>query len=181
MSKRKKRTAYGLEGVRKKVAPIADIILKGEVLAIDPSIISSSSNPGWALYRGGKLKKTGIISGIDPRRSVEERLQFLGKYCREKFDEPDVFVIEHIQMGGKIFMESTIRASGAIISNFECEHVISIAPLAWQAYIEKKIPLGEGSDYIKYKVYKEQHKSDEKDAEMIGLAVIEIAKELTKG
>ena len=176
MTKRKRRTTYGVEGVRKKVYPVVEEILTGTVLAIDPSCISYSSVPGWALYKEGELHSSGTISTISPALSLERRIQLLGKYCREEFEEPDVLAIEHISMG-RASMVSTIKAVGAILGNFETEHVISISPLAWQAYIEKKIPLGEGSEYIKYKHYKEMHKSDEKDAQMIGLAIVEIAKE----
>lgn len=180
-TKRKKRTEYGLEGVRKKVAPIADLILSGDVLAIDPSIISSSSNPGWALYKEGELHSSGTITGIDPRRSVEDRLQFLGKYCREEFDEPDVLVIEHINPGrgpqGRA-MIPTIRSTGAIIGSFECEHVISIVPLSWQSMVLKYINLEGHTEYEKYKHYKETIKSDEEDAKWIGRTIIELAKEV---
>ena len=176
-TKRSKRKQYGIQAVRACVLPISDIVLGGSVLAIDPSCVSSSSNPGWALYEAGELHSSGSIDCIDYRQPLETRLQLLGKYCREEFAEPDVLVIEHIQMGGRINMQSTIRATGAIIGNFETERVISISPLAWQAFIEKRIPLGGGSDYIKYREYKANHKSEEVDAQMIGLAVIEIARE----
>lgn len=177
MSKRKKRTQYGIEAVRKKVYSLTDEILKGHVLAIDPSCISFSSFPGWALYKKGKLHSSGVINSISPRLPLERRLQLLGKYCREEFKEPDVLAIEHIQMGGRISMQSTIRATGSIIGNFECEHVLSISPLAWQAYVLKLINLEGKNDYEKYKEYKEKHKSDQTDAEWIGRAIIEIAKE----
>jgi hypothetical protein len=175
--KRKKRTSYGIEAVRKRLIGLSDLVLEGKLLAIDPSCISTNSNPGYAWFNKGELIETGIIEGISPTETLERRLQFIGKYCREEFDEPDVLAIEHIQMGGRINMQSTIRATGTFIGSFECE-IIPISPLAWQAFIEKRIPLGEGSEFIKYKVYKELHKSDEKDAEMIGRAIIEIAKEL---
>lgn len=176
MSKRKRRTEYGIEGVRKKVASISDVILSGDVLAIDPSIISSSSVPGWALYRAGELVESGTITGIDPRRSVEDRLQFLGKYCREEFEEPDVLAIEQIMLG-RMSMISTLKALGAIISSFECEHVIPIMPLAWQSQVLRFINLEGKTDYEKYKYYRENIKGDEEDAKWIGRLVIELAKE----
>lgn len=177
MSKRTKRTQYGIAAVRAKVLPIKDIILKGNVLAIDPSCVSSSSKPGWALYVKGKLKASGTVDGIDPRLPLETRLQLLGKYCREEFEEPDVLVIEHIQMGGRISMQSTIRATGAILGNFECEHVISISPLAWGSYAVKLLNLEGKTDFLKYKEYKQVYKGDEEDAKWLGRTVIELAKE----
>jgi len=178
-TKRQRRTTYGIEGVRAKLAGLQDLVLEGQVLAIDPSCISTSSKTGYAIYEAGELTESGVAGEhIDPTLPLERRLQLLGKYCREEFTEPDLLAIEHIQMGGRINMQSTIRATGAIIGNFECEHVVSISPLAWQAYIQKKIPLGGGSDYIKYKEYKQKYKGDEMDAKMIGLAIIEIAKEM---
>lgn len=177
MTKRKKRTQYGIQGVQKQMRGIEDLILGGDLLAIDPSCVSSSSNPGWALYRKGKLHSAGEIDCIDHRLPLERRLQLLGKVCREQFEEPDVLVIEHIQMGGRISMQSTLRATGAIIGNFECEHVLSIIPLAWQAYVLKLVNLEGKTDYEKYKHYKEKIKSDQADAIWLGRAIIELAKE----
>jgi len=99
----------------------------------------------------------------------------LGKYCREEFEEPDVLAIEHIQMGGRINMQSTIRATGAIMGNFECE-IISISPLTWQSAAIKILKLEGNNDYEKYKQYKEIHKSDQTDAEWIGRFLIELVK-----
>lgn len=177
MSKRAKRTQYGVQAVKQKLRGIEPIILEGRLIAIDPSCISVSSLPGYAIFSEGELVESGVISGISPAAPLEVRLQFLGKYCREEFEEPDVLVVEHIQMGGRINMQSTIRAVGAIIGNFECEHVISVSPLAWQKYIEKRIPLGGGTDYLKYQEYKKNVKSDAKDAEMLGFSVIYMARE----
>lgn len=178
MSKRKQRTQYGIAQVKQKLVGLQDLVLEGSMLAIDPSCVSSSSVPGWAWYVNGELESSGEIDTIPVRLPLERRLQLLGKYCREHFEEPDILVIEHIGVGGKAKMESLIRATGTIIGSFECEHVISISPLAWQAYIQKKIPLGGDNEYIKYREYKEKHKSDSKDAEMMGLAVVEITKEI---
>lgn len=177
MSKRKKRTQYGIEAVRKKVHSITDEILGGHVLAIDPSCISYSSFPGWALYKKGKLHSSGVINTISPSYSLEKRLQLLGKYCREKFKEPDVLAIEHIQLGTRTSMTSTIRATGAIIGNFECEHVISVSPLSWQSAALKHLNLEGNNDYEKYQHYKAKHKSDEADAIWLGRFIVDLAKE----
>ncbi len=178
-TKRKKRTEYGIEGVRKRMVGAEKLILEGTVLSIDPSCISMTSKPGLAWFKAGELQWTGIIDGISPTAPLEKRLQYIGKYCREEIEEPDVLVIEHIVPGGKFAntIHSTIRATGAFISSFETEHVIMISPLAWQKFIEKHINLGEGSDYMKYQTYKELHKSDELDAKLQGLAILEIAKQ----
>ena len=179
-TKRSKRTKYGVDAVLKKVRGIEDVILKGSLLAIDPSCISTSSLPGWALYKNSKLVSSGVISGIDPTSALEKRLQFIGKYCREFFDEPDVLVLEHIQMGGRISMQSTIRATGAILGSFECEHVISILPLSWQKAVLEELNLTGNTDYQKYKEYKEKIKSDEEDAKWIGRGVIKIVEDSLK-
>jgi len=178
MTKRKQRTQYGVDNVRKKIKGIEQLILKGSVLAIDPSIISSSSFPGYAWYVGGELDSAGIIEGISHRESVEKRLQFIGKYVRENFEEPDVLIYERVAArGGGFSLESTVKATGAIIGNFECEYVIPIAPLAWGTYVNQKLDIGKGNDYENYQVYKEKYKSDEMDAIMIGYSLIQIAKE----
>jgi hypothetical protein len=177
MSKRKQRESYGVAAVRKRLIGITDLALEGSILAIDPSCISSSSVPGYAWYEQGKLTESGTITGIAPTQPLEKRLQFIGKYCREQFYEPDILVIEHISSSGRFSgMESLLRSTGAIISSFECEHVISISPLAWQAATIKFMNLIGKNDYEKYKDYKKNHKSDEEDAKWMGRMIIELAK-----
>jgi hypothetical protein len=177
MSKRKRRTSYGLANIQKRIIGIEDLILKGTVLSIDPSCVSATSNPAYALYEGGELIEVNEIDCISPRLALETRLQLLGKFCREEFEEPDVLAIEHIVMGGRLNMQSTIRSTGAIIGNFETEHVIPIPPLVWQKIALKHLNLEGDSDYSKYKEYKLHYKSDKADAIWIGRAIIELAKE----
>lgn len=177
-TKRTKRAQYGIAGVKKKVGPLVDTISTGELLCIDPSIISSSSVPGWAVYSKGKLKESGTISGIDPRCSVAERLQFLGKALRMEFDNPDVLAIEHIENhGGHIgrALTPTVRATGAFIAAFDCP-VISMVPLVWIRYVPME--LNGKTPTQKHKDYKARFKSDALDAEMIGHAIIKIMEEL---
>jgi hypothetical protein len=181
MSKRSKRTSYGIQAVRKRLVGIEDLALDGTLLAVDPSCISHGSLPGYAWFNKGKLVETGTISGIRPTETLEKRLQFLGKFCREEFEEPDILAIEHIQMGGRISMQSTIRATGAIIGNFETEHVISVSPLTWQSAAIKNLKLSGNSDFEKYKDYKARIKGDEEDAKWIGRLIIELCKELING
>lgn len=143
-------------------------ILKGQMLAIDPSCISSSSNPGYALFEAGELKEAGIITGISSGRPLVERLQYLNQTFAEDFEEPDVIAIEYISSGGKRNLDSTLRAYGAIISAFSCTKVVEIDASAWQIYAAGVF----GSKHT----YKEHYKDDHMDARMIGECVRALAK-----
>jgi hypothetical protein len=135
-TKRSKRVSYGIAGVKKNLYGKEDLVLEGTMVAIDPSCISASSLPGYAIFDSGSLIETGVIEGISYTETLEKRLQFLGAYVRDHFD-PDILAIEHITPGGKFgsTIPSLIRATGAIIGSTTCE-VVSISPLAWQAFIE---------------------------------------------
>ena len=96
--KRKTRQKYSLVQLQETVGKLRDSILKGTVIAIDPSCISSSSVPGWAVYRKGILESSGTIEGISPYVDLNRRLMYIGRYIRENFEEPDVLVLEKIRV-----------------------------------------------------------------------------------
>ena len=180
-SKRMKRVKYGIDAVRKRVATLSDVIENGEILAIDPSIISSSSVPGWAIGREGKLVDSGTIEGIDHRCTVEERLQFIGSCLRKEFDNPDLLLIEHVENHGGIkgrALTPTVRSTGTFIGSFECP-VISIIPLVWIRYCPLK--LEGGTPTARHKYYKQHFKSDTLDAEMILHSIYAIHEEMKNG
>lgn len=160
---------YGLDACRLAAKKYQNEIMTGTLLAIDPSCISGSSLPGWALFEGGELSSSGIIEAEAKMRRAPlvERIQYLGKIIREEFDEPDVLVIEKLQSSRTRILSSTMEARGAIIGNFECPNVIEIDPSAWRAYTGIKYRDQGGNEY-----YTENLKTDARDAEEMGLCIV---------
>lgn len=150
-------------------------LVHGRVLAIDPSVGSSSSQPGYAIYLAGRLLEYGTIE-IPPTDSTHRRLYELGRSLREDFAEQqfDVLVVEDIPharyeatgirgIKGRS-LETQIplhRAVGAVLSNVAAEHCVAVTPITWRAFAPK--------DYVK---------SDAGDAVCIGHAAIAYAREI---
>jgi hypothetical protein len=151
----------------KRIEPIADIILTGKLLCIDPSTGSKSSVPGYAWYEKGKLVESGEIL-VDIGGDRNTRLSEISRCIREDFDKPDVLVVEYIppityKGGGNQMNNISImalqKAVGAIIGARPVSHFVEIPASSWRKYKPK--------DYIK---------SDVADAECIGLCAIGLAK-----
>jgi len=141
-----------------------ELILNGTFLSIDPSIGSTASMPGYALFEQGNLVESGIIQvSISNKKNI--RLYNIAKSFREGFRKPDVIAIENIPpikfkggMNGWSLV-SLQRSIGAILSVFDAPY-IEVAPIAWQKY--------------KFDGYS---KSDEEDAICIGLCVLAAARD----
>jgi hypothetical protein len=143
------------------------LLTKGRVLAVDPSIGSTSSMPGWAFYKAGVLIESGILE-INPKGSVWDRLQDLSRLVRRLYKEfeIDILVYEDIpsqrQGGGNANAHaSLLKAQGAIMSVPGPRAYVGIMPISWKKMVR--------DTYIK---------SDEGDAIEIGWIVIELAKHI---
>lgn len=144
-------------------------ILKGTLIAFDPSSGSSDSMPGYAIFVAGKLVESGVIK-LRPQDSKNVRLYGIAESIREQFPKADVVAIENIPpvsynrsgaMSGWALV-SLQRSVGAIMSCFNCSY-IEVAPAAWGKY--------KFDGYIK---------GDEHDSVCIGLACISIAQDINK-
>lgn len=150
-------------------------ILKGSLLAIDPSIGSRSSAPGYALFVDGELTDYGTLEIPKPTRKMEYKLQDLRQILMDVFDTPDVLAVErippkrYIPGGFNPVQTSLLAAEAVILSAFDCKYVIRIKPSEWQA-ISKKT--GHWS---------REKKDDDMDAYGIGMAAITISKEMADG
>lgn len=141
-------------------------ILEGVVVSIDPSIGSSSSQPGWAVYRQSKLVASGVFD-IPAHKSVWERLRRLANAVRKLYKKfnPDILIYEEIPaqrygLGGNAGAHaSLLKAVGAILSVPGTEGCVGIHPQSW-----KKLAR---ADYSK---------GDEADAVEMGWVVIELAR-----
>lgn len=139
-------------------------ILEGVVISIDPSIGSSSSMPGYAVYRATELLEAGTFD-INPRGEVWERLRQLSFQLRRLYQRfpPDVLVYEEIpaqRHGGHATAHaSLLKAVGAILSVGGPEYAVGIYPTSWKSQARE--------GYVK---------GDKEDAIEIGWVVCELAK-----
>ena len=139
-------------------------LTEGRVVSIDPSIGSSSSMPGWAVYLAGNYVESGTFD-IPRDKSIPERLKHLAR-CMTKLyarHDPDVLVYEEIPaqrhgMGNAGAHASLLKAVGAILSVPGPDGYVGIMPVSWKALVL--------DTYIK---------GDEEDACEIGRIVIEQA------
>lgn len=175
VKKAKKRTPKA--PVYSQVAKCIPELLTGRVLAIDPSIGSGSSMPGYSVFEAGELIDWGTLEIESVNESAAHRLRELGHILRSEFRNIDVLVIEDVppvrggvgrskwaMIGAAKSVASLMKGVGAAISNVEWKHIVEIHPRTWQARVEGG--------------WKRSAKSDAEDSKQIGLAAIEIAKEL---
>jgi len=149
------------------IKPLANLLLEGTILSIDPSTGSSASLPGFAWFSGGELIESGVLE-VDYRLSRSIKLYEIARTIREDFNKPDILLVEQISTiiyrGSKMNatgMAGLQKAIGAIIGARPFEHVIEIPASAWRSY--------KPDNYVK---------SDEMDAVTIGLCATEVAKEV---
>lgn len=144
-------------------------LTEGIVVAVDPSIGSSSSLPGWAVYIEGSLRISGVFE-VNRNGTVPERLQELAYMLRKLYDtyDPDVLVYEDIPAqrygGGNANAHSSLLKSvGAILSVSGPDHFVGILPVSWKSLA------GEG-----------HVKGDREDAEAIGRICIQEARRIVE-
>lgn len=131
-------------------------IMKGKMVAIDPAT-GSSSYLGYAYFDKGKLVEKGVIN-IPKSLPLFKRLQITHEELKNKFNPIDVLIIECLA-GMK--NDALKFVTGVTMVSIEYEELIFLKPRIWHII--------RPPNYIK---------SDEDDAELIGLAAIEICKEL---
>jgi len=150
-----------------KIKPIRNVILKGNLLCIDPSTGSKSSNPGYAWFENGKLIESGEII-VDVTGNRNERLYEIARCIREDFAVPDVLIVEYIPpmtYKGRTNQMNTVslmalqKAIGAIIGAVKVKHLLEIPAASWRAW--------KPDNYVK---------TDEMDAICLGLCAIGLAR-----
>jgi hypothetical protein len=145
-------------------------LVDGVVVSIDPSIGSSSSMPGYAVYRAGQLVESGTF--VVPYRNIHiaDRLRCLHNHVRKLYNQynPDVLVYEDIpatRHGGAAGSQaSLLKALGAILAVPGPAGHVGLYPVSWKS---------EARDtYIK---------GDEADACEIGWVAIAVARRIRNG
>jgi Holliday junction resolvasome RuvABC endonuclease subunit len=144
-------------------------LTEGWVIAIDPSIGSSSSLPGYAVYRGGKLLISGVLQ-IDRNADVPTRLQQLAYEMRRLYAQypVDVLVYEDIPAqrygGGNANAHSSLLKSvGVVLSISGPASYVGLLPISWKRLVRE--------GYVK---------GDKEDAEEIGYIAISEARRITE-
>lgn len=142
-------------------------LTEGIVVAIDPSIGSSSSLPGWAVYKQGMLVTSGLIE-INRNGSVPARLQELAYFIRKLYEiwDPDCLVYEDIPAqrygGGNANAHSSLLKSvGVVLSVSGPDYYVGLLPISWKRLVRE--------EYVK---------GDEEDAREIGWIAIQEAKRI---
>lgn len=128
------------------------LILASTFISIDPSSCSADSKMGFAVYTKQKLIKSGIFN-IDHKLHIFERLRLIRVEILKLVAEfkPSVLVIEKLR--GRV--HTYLRWSAVTPIVVTDLPVVEISPVTWKKYIDK--------NYCK---------SDEVDAIMIGVGVI---------
>jgi len=151
----------GNEPFYKDVVKFNDRIFGGCMVVIDPAS-GSSSNPGYAIFSGGKLKSSGDVD-VDKRLRVNERLQVIYDHLSKLTKNPDILLIEKLR--GRMAPASLMFSVGTAMSAVRSPICIEVPVCVWHAYA--------GRQYLNDK--KLGITTDAQDAEMIGLSVVELA------
>ncbi len=140
------------EQFKKDIAALADVILGGTFLAIDPA----SRNLGTALFEKGKLVNSGTIQ-LPAKGSISSRLKVLYKTLLDG-RAVDLLVIEKIRGSqSHVYLHWAV---GVSVAGVQAPTMIEIPIPMWRAV--------RPYNYIK---------SDEGDAILMGAAVVALAKE----
>lgn len=152
------RRSKPLSAFEKDVASLGTLPITGMLLAIDPSSGSRDSQPGYAIFKEGRLIDAGHIR-VTAGQAIHTRLFELRRSLAEDFTMPDVLVTENIPpfMGGG-FNRNILNlhySIGVVLSMFLVP-TIRVTPMTWQKNISKE----------------NYRKTDMNDAIMIGYAVV---------
>jgi hypothetical protein len=147
--------------LEKKVREYLPKILHGNVLALDPSS-GGSSDPGWALFVAGELQQSGTVP-LDKKDKVEVRLRKLHTHLQQQsflLMNPDIVCIEKIR--------------GSRAHAYLQWSIGSLLSATRGALVEMPIPVWKG--------YAKQcdgyAKGDEADAIIIGMSLVQVAREV---
>ena len=159
---------------RTKCTKLKSKILNGRMLAIDPtsgainSVTGRYSTAGWAEFENGQLRESGIIE-IAESKEKEERFRSLLHVLQAEFDAPyDVLVLEDIPMArrrGTFHISQTLIQACGIYAAAIDGALIEINSHTWQAIARR---LGGWT------------KTDESDAQYIGISAIAFAEGYTQ-
>ena len=109
----------------------------GTVLAVDPSIGSANSMPGYALAQDGQVVDSGILR-INPRDPHNRRLAAIQSQLRHLTPNPDVLVCEAIAPMLSVGGPNVIQlhwACGVIQATYPDAHTVLVPNQTWKKQI----------------------------------------------
>lgn len=138
-----------------QIAGCTKYLREGIVIAVDPSVGSSSSMPGWAVYYSGKCTNSGTLE-LNPTDPIHIRLRSLVYQLRKLHEafQPDVLVYEEIPAqryggGGNAGAHaSLLKAVGAILSTSGTDYVVGLQPVSWKPMARDTYVKGDREDAI---------------------------------
>lgn len=150
----------------KAVTPHCEVLLTGTVLVIDPSIGSSSSCPGWAVYQNAELQGAGTISTGGSHLPLWQRARTLADEIRALCDDyaPTLLVYEDIPATSGFnanAQASLLKAVGIVLAASTTDDCLGVHPASWKNYVRATYSKG-----------------DEEDAVEIGYIVIALARRI---
>lgn len=181
----KRSASYGkeLSKCKEKFWKYRELICNGTLLAIDPSCVSSSSMPGYAIYRGGKFIEGGILN-IKYHPDLFRRLSRIRHTMQTEFSDIDVMIIEKIPVK-PLFNRKQAADSGRIWLNAAAHSSLMQAVGVFKGSLSEDIPVidiaaGVWTHEAKVRGLKEV-KADDEDAIAIGAVAIEMTRDLIAG
>jgi hypothetical protein len=159
-----------------------DKIMNGTLLAIDPSCVSSSSVPGYAIYRNGNFVEGGVLN-IKYHADLYVRLSRIRTVLQQEFKDVDVVVIEKPPIV-PLYSKMQAVSKGKIWMNMKSINSLTQAIGAFKCSFPEHIPVidvaaGVWTHTAKVNHFKEI-KADDTDAIAIGMAAITILKEILR-
>jgi Holliday junction resolvasome RuvABC endonuclease subunit len=150
----------------KAVTPHCEVLLTGTVLVIDPSIGSSSSAPGWAVYENSQLHGAGTIDTGGSHLPLWQRARNLADEIRALCDDyaPTLLVYEDIPATSGFnanAQASLLKAVGIVLAASTTDDCLGVHPASWKNYVRATY-----------------NKGDEEDAIEIGYIVTQLARRI---
>lgn len=125
----------------------------GMVLIVDPSIGSSSSRPGWAVYDSGELKYSGTIDTGGSHLPLWKRARTLADELKAICDDfaPTMLVYEDIPATSGFnanAQASLLKAVGIVLAATNTDECLGVHPASWKNYVRPEYKKGDEEDAI---------------------------------
>lgn len=136
-----------------EVEPRLNDLLYSVVLVIDPSIGSSSSSPGWAVYNAATLDAAGTIDTGGSHLPLWKRARALADEIRGLCDDfaPTLLIYEDIPATSNFnanAQASLLKAVGIVLASSTTDDCLGIHPASWKNYVRPSYTKGDKEDAI---------------------------------
>jgi hypothetical protein len=138
----------------REIGKYAKHLTEGRFISIDPSIGSTSSLPGFAVYEQARCINSGVLK-IDISGTVPGRLRELAYQVRKLYrqHDPMVLIYEEIPSqryggGNAKAHASLLKALGVILSISGPDVHIGLHPISWKKMVRPEYVKGDEADAI---------------------------------